>query len=112
MSKPLFVTVVVPTYRERENIPLVVGRLDGRGYPGAGFAEVLYVLNADIVPHTLPLPGEAAKPWQLHPALTAGTDPRWRETRFDPAAGTLTVPARTVAVFVVPEPAVARAGAE
>jgi len=28
MSKPLFVTVVVPTYRERENIPLVVGRLD------------------------------------------------------------------------------------
>ena len=28
MSKPLYVTVVVPTYRERENIPLVVERLD------------------------------------------------------------------------------------
>ncbi len=28
MSKPPFVTVVVPTYRERENIPLVVDRLE------------------------------------------------------------------------------------
>lgn len=28
MSKPYYVTVVVPTFRERENIPLVVGRLD------------------------------------------------------------------------------------
>ena len=28
MSKPYYVTVVVPTFRERENIPLVVERLD------------------------------------------------------------------------------------
>jgi dolichol-phosphate mannosyltransferase len=28
MSKPYYVTVIVPTFRERENIPLVVGRLD------------------------------------------------------------------------------------
>jgi dolichol-phosphate mannosyltransferase len=28
MTKPPYVTVVVPTFRERENIPLVVGRLD------------------------------------------------------------------------------------
>ena len=28
MSRALYVTVVVPTFRERENIPIVVGRLD------------------------------------------------------------------------------------
>jgi len=28
MMEPLFLTVVVPTFRERENIPLVVGRLE------------------------------------------------------------------------------------
>ena len=28
MSQPLSVTVVIPTFRERENIPLVLARLD------------------------------------------------------------------------------------
>ncbi|MEI6106571.1 MAG: alpha-1,6-glucosidase domain-containing protein [Opitutae bacterium] len=83
---------------------VMVGHLEGRGYPGAGFAEVLYAINADIVSRTIPLPTEAAKPWVPHPvqaAITAG-DPRAREARFDPKAGTLSIPARTAVVLVIP----------
>jgi hypothetical protein len=76
--------------------------LEGRGYPGAGFAEVLYALNPNVTAQTIPLPTEAAKPWVVHPvqATTAG-DPRARDARFDPTAGTLIVPARTAVVFVL-----------
>ena len=82
---------------------VVVGHLAGRGYPGAGFAEVLYILNADVAARTLALPSEASKPWKLHPALSSSIDPRLPEYHLDPAAGTLTVPPRTALVLVMPE---------
>ena len=82
---------------------VLAAHLDGAGLPGAGFSELLYALNADTVPRTIALPGKAAKPWQLHPVLASPTagDPRTREARFDASAGTLTVPPRTVVVFVI-----------
>jgi len=83
---------------------VLIGHLEGRGYPGAGFAEVLYALNADVTAQTIPLRTEAAKPWVLHPAQAAAAgDRRTRDARFDPQAGTLTVPARTAVVFVIRE---------
>jgi hypothetical protein len=36
----------------------------------------------------------------LHPVQAAGSDPVVRRSAFEPATGTMTVPARTVAVFV------------
>lgn len=82
---------------------VLVGHLQGRGYPGAGFAEMLYALNADFVERSISLPAEARKPWRLHPVQAANADERTRGARFDPAAGTLLVPARTAVVFVLPE---------
>ena len=38
----------------------------------------------------------------LSDVQAGGADPVVRETRFDPATGTVTVPARTVAVLVEP----------
>ena len=84
---------------------VMIGHLEGRGYPGAGFAEVLYAINADVTTRTIPLPTEATKSWTLHPVLaaTTGGDPRARAARFDPKVGTLTIPARTAVVFVIRE---------
>ncbi|MFI5335596.1 MAG: pullulanase-type alpha-1,6-glucosidase [Opitutales bacterium] len=84
---------------------VLIAHLEGRGCPGAGFAEVLYALNADVTSQVIALPAEASKPWVLHPVQAAATagDPRAREAGFDPAAGTLTVPARTAVVFVIPD---------
>ncbi|MDI1248047.1 MAG: DUF3372 domain-containing protein [Lacunisphaera sp.] len=82
---------------------VMVGHLQGRGYPGAGFAEVLYAINADVVARQIPLPTEAGKSWRLHPVLAATADESIRTAHFDPAAGTLLVPARTAVVFVLPE---------
>jgi hypothetical protein len=36
----------------------------------------------------------------LHPVQAAGSDPVVRQAAFDPATGTFSIPARTVAVFV------------
>ena len=84
---------------------VMIGHLEGRGYPGAGFAEVLYALNADVTAQTIPLPDQATKSWVLHPAQAAASagDPRAREAGFDSDTGTLTVPARTAVVFVIPQ---------
>ena len=84
---------------------VMIGHLEGRGYPGAGFAEVLYAINADVTTRTIPLPTEATKSWTLHPVLaaTTGGDPRARAACFDSKVGTLTIPARTAVVFVIRE---------
>src|SRR5690606_27026623 len=50
----------------------VVGaHIDGRGYPGAGFDEVLYLVNADIAAHEVALPDERGKRYVLHPVQRA-----------------------------------------
>jgi pullulanase len=83
---------------------LVAGHLDGRGYPGANFAEVLYVLNANDQARTLDLPQYAGRAWRLHPVQrdpdAADTRPRIH-ARIDAALGRFTVPARSAVVFVV-----------
>jgi hypothetical protein len=46
------------------------------------------------------LPGEAGKPYELHPVQRTGHDARVRRAHHD-AAGRFTVPGRTAAVFVI-----------
>jgi pullulanase/glycogen debranching enzyme len=81
---------------------LVVARLDGRGYPGARFDDIVYAINVAPDAVQVRLDGEQGKPYRLHPALAKGApDARvWREARFDPRAALLTVPARAAVVFV------------
>ncbi len=83
---------------------VIVGHLFGRGYPGANFSEMLYLVNVDIETHTLQFDGKRGKRYVLHPVHRASgaTDRRAAElASYDAASGSFTVPARTAVVFVV-----------
>jgi pullulanase/glycogen debranching enzyme len=83
---------------------VIVGHLLGRGYPGANFSEMLYLVNVDIEPHALQFDGERGKRYVLHPVHRASgaTDRRAAEqASYDATSGQFTVPARTAVVFVV-----------
>ncbi|GAB2627586.1 alpha-1,6-glucosidase domain-containing protein [Novilysobacter erysipheiresistens] len=85
--------------------PLVIaGHLDGASYPGAGFAEVLYLVNVSPEPQTLTIDAATGKHYVPHPVHRTGAaaDPRPREAAsFDPASGRFVVPARTAMVYVI-----------
>jgi pullulanase len=85
---------------------LIVGQLDGRGLPGARFAEVLYAINVAPDAATLQMPALQGRAYTLHPVHRAATaaDQRVAEqARWDAATGTLSVPARTALVYVLEE---------
>ena len=81
---------------------VIAGQLDGRGYPGAAFAEVLYLVNVAPEPRALAVADAAGKAYALHPVQATGADPRPREASFDPATGRFMIPARTAVVYVIP----------
>ena len=88
-----------------QNPTVVVGHLDGRGLAGAGFGEVLYLINSGEQAETLQLPTLRGKRFQLHPVhLAAGAADRRvaDQSRWDPRSGTVGVPARSAVVFVLP----------
>jgi hypothetical protein len=86
-------------------VPTVIaGHLDGRGYDGAVFGELLYLVNVDVVPHSLQFDSEIGKPYALHPVHRAATAADRRaatQARYEPGRGAFTVPARTAVVFVL-----------
>jgi len=88
-----------------EQVPTVIAaHLQGNGYPGAGFREILYLVNVDLEPHALVLATERGKRYVLHPVhreLRAADRRAAGESLFDPLTGRFTVPARTAVVFVV-----------
>jgi pullulanase len=88
-----------------DQLPTVlVGQLDGRGYPGAGFSELVYLINVDKRAHTLTIDALKGLPYMLHPVQAArdAADARAKEARIDTNNGRVSVPARTAAVFVRP----------
>jgi pullulanase-type alpha-1,6-glucosidase len=88
-----------------DQVPEVIaGHLDGRDYAGAGFDEILYLVNVDTEAHALQFDAERGKRYVLHPVHSApgAADRRAAEqSRYEAAAGRFTVPARTAVVFVV-----------
>jgi len=93
-----------PNTGAQQQAGVQIGILDGAGYPGAGFREVMYALNVEPQARTVTLPSEVGKAWRLHPvqASKSAADSRpLRESRFVPASGALTVPARTALVYVI-----------
>src|SRR5690606_6584072 len=81
-----------------QNPVVIAGQLDGAGYPGAAFSELLYLVNVSPEPQTLVIPEAAGKRYALHPVHRAETaaDPQPREiAHYDPTAGRFLVPART-----------------
>jgi pullulanase/glycogen debranching enzyme len=88
-----------------DQLPTVlVGQLDGRGYPGAGFSELVYLINVDKQAHTLTIDALKGRPYALHPVQAAAdaADARAKDARIDASNGRVSVPARTAAVFVRP----------
>ncbi|MBL8278666.1 MAG: pullulanase-type alpha-1,6-glucosidase [Pelomonas sp.] len=81
---------------------VLVGRVDGVGYPGANFDELVYLINVDKTAKQLTLPTLAGHALQLHPVHTAAgaVDARARQASFDSSTGSFSVPARTAVVFV------------
>jgi pullulanase len=72
-----------------QNPVVLVGHLDGAGYPGAAFQDVLYLVNVDTAAQDITLPEEAGKTYQLHPVQAAATaaDARVRDSaRVDGAS--------------------------
>jgi hypothetical protein len=61
---------------------------------------IVVVFNASASATTQTVPALAGAAYRLHPVQAAGGDPVVRAAGYDPATGSFTVPARTVAVFV------------
>lgn len=82
---------------------VIVGHLDGRGYAGARFRDVLYFINVSPASRDVTLSQDAGKAWVLHPVHRSAdrADRTAAEARVDRAAGRFTIPGRTAVVFVV-----------
>ncbi|MBW8845081.1 MAG: pullulanase-type alpha-1,6-glucosidase [Burkholderiales bacterium] len=81
---------------------VLVGRVNGAGYAGANFDELVYLINVDKTAKQLVLPVLAGHALELHPvqAAAGAADQRARQASFDRATGSFSVPARTAVVFV------------
>ena len=83
---------------------VIVGHLDGSGYAGAGFKELMYLVNVDKVAKNVAVDAEKAKAYRLHPvhASAQAADKRAaNDSSYDAASGRFTVPPRTAVVYVV-----------
>ena len=87
----------------QQNPVVIAGHLDGQGYDGAAFREVLYLFNVDKQPQSIELAEEQGKQYVLHPVHRApdAADVRVLDSRYDASSGRFTVPARTAVVYVV-----------
>jgi pullulanase/glycogen debranching enzyme len=91
------------TFLDTSATPAVIAaRLDGRGYEGAAFGEVVYALNADGVAHEISAEALRGGAFRLHPIHVgaAGADARARAAQVDAERGVLTVPPLTAVVLV------------
>ena len=102
-AEDVLARLTFPNTGPGQNPRVIAGHLDGTGHPGAGFREVLYLLNASPRTEVLDLPGERNKGYVLHPVHRApgAADTRPREqARFDSRRGRFRVPPRTAIVYV------------
>ncbi len=82
---------------------VVIGAIDGSGYPGANFAELVYVINVDKKAKQITVDALKGKGFTLHPvqAAASAADQRVRNSAaYDNATGRFSVPARSAVVFV------------
>ncbi len=84
--------------------PILAGHLSGAGYAGAGFSEILYLINVDKRAQQVNIPALKGRAFTLHPvhkgAMAADTRAK-NQASYDAVSSTFTVPARTAVVFVV-----------
>jgi pullulanase-type alpha-1,6-glucosidase len=82
---------------------VLVGHIEGSGYAGAGFQELVYLINVDKVAHDITVDALKSKAFVLHPiqAAAQAADTRAKTSSYTSASGTFSVPARTAVVYVV-----------
>ena len=107
-SSPLFSLPTAAQVQQRVSFPLsgtagqtpgvITMHLDGAGL--GAYRSVTVVINATPDSRKQTVASLAGTTERLHPVQANGADPVVRQSAFDPASGTFTVPARTVAVFV------------
>ena len=77
-----------PNTGPSQNPVVLAGHLDGEGYAGANYREVMYFVNVDKVAQTLALPAEKSRAWVLHPVHFAPVDRRAaNEARYEAGRG-------------------------
>ncbi|MDZ5444076.1 pullulanase-type alpha-1,6-glucosidase [Micromonospora sp. 4G57] len=91
--------VAFPLSGEQETPGVLTMTLDGRGLDGE-WKSVTVVFNGTPAAAEQTVTGLRGASVALHPVLRNSVDPVLRTASFDPASGTFTVPARSVAVFV------------
>ncbi|MBV8503749.1 MAG: DUF3372 domain-containing protein [Paucibacter sp.] len=79
---------------------LIAASIDGQGYPGARFKRIVYAINASSEPLTFTVEEARGQAFVLHPAHRADLRAQ-QDSRFDPATGRFTAPARTALVWVL-----------
>jgi pullulanase/glycogen debranching enzyme len=79
---------------------VIVMAIDGDRYPGARYKSVVVVFNVDKVAKNISVPELKGRKLALHKVQRKSSDPVVRGADFDDATGTVSVPARTTAVFV------------
>ncbi len=84
---------------------VLVGHLNGAGYAGANFQELVYLINVDKADKQLSIAALAGRAFELHPVhrLAAAADQRAAQAKYEAGTGQFTLPARTAVVFVVPQ---------
>ena len=85
-------------------VPTVVAaHIDGKGYAGARFKTVTYLINVDKVTQRVTADEEKNRKYKLHPVHTSMTAADKRvasEAKYDKISGTFTLPPRSAVVFV------------
>lgn len=87
----------------QQNGSVMVGQLDGKNYPGAGFKSVIYFINVAQAAQTLTIPAEQGRSYVLHPVHTnpAAADKRpAASATYNATSGAFSVPALSAVVFV------------
>jgi len=86
----------------RQEPTVVAATIDGKGYAGARFAGLTYLINVDKVAHVVSDAGLRGRQLRLHPVHTAPSagDKRAATAGYDSANGTFSIPPRTAVVFV------------
>jgi pullulanase len=87
----------------QNQIPGVIAmRLNANGGNYGRYRQLLVVFNGTNASTSITDSSLQGIAFQLHPVLKGSTDPATRQSAFQPSSGTVTVPALTIAVYVLP----------
>ncbi|MFI1973826.1 pullulanase-type alpha-1,6-glucosidase [Streptomyces wedmorensis] len=97
-TEPVFSLATTDRVQEALSFPLS-GTAETPGVITMRLGDLVVVLNATPGSTSQQVGDLAGKGYRLHPVQAGGSDPVVKAAAYDPASGTFTVPARTVAVF-------------